>query len=171
MSDYVDFFRSLLKAGKPEIFLKTPFSERSPFFSPDGHWVAYSSDESGIYQVYVRAFPDNGGKWQISNNGGVYPEFSPNGRELFFRTEDSRTIMTASYSTKGDSFVADRPRIWSEKWIGNTGLNGFNFDIAPDGKRIAALMSVNAPETKQSQSHVIFLENFADELQRKVPVK
>ena len=160
-----------LKAGKPEIFLQTQFSERSPYFSPDGRWLAYTSDESGTYQVYVRAFPDNGGKWQISNNGGVYPEFSRDGRTLFFRTEDSRMMLAAGYTVKGDSFVADKPRVWSERRIANTGLNGFNYDLAPDGKRIAALMPVEEKETQQSQSHVIFLENFADELQRKVPVK
>ncbi len=160
-----------LKPGKPEIFLQTQFNERSPFFSPDGHWLAYTSEESGTYQVYVRAFPDNGGKWQISNNGGVYPEFSRDGHELFFRTEDSRMMMAASYTVKGGSFVADKPRVWYDKPIADTGTNGFNYDVAPDGKRIAALMPVETPEAQQSQSNVIFLENFADELQRKVPVK
>ena len=159
-----------LKAGKPEIFLQTQFNERSPFFSPDGHWMAYYSDESGTNQVYVRAFPDNGGKWQISNNGGLYPEFSRDGHELFFRTEDSRTMLAASYTAKGGSFVADKPRVWSDKSIADTGTNGFNYDIAPDGKRMAVLMPVESPEAQRSQSHVIFLENFADELLRKVPV-
>ena len=103
-----------LRAGKPEPFLQTQFNERSPSFSPDGRWLAYASDESGAYQVYVRAFPDKGGKWQVSNSGGLYPVFSRNGRELFFRTEDNR-IMVAAYTGKGDSFAADKPRVWSEK--------------------------------------------------------
>ena len=76
-----------LRAGKPEPFLQTPFDERHPSFSPDGRWMAYDSNESGAYQVYVRAFPDKGGKWQISNSGGIYPVWSRNGRELFFRTD------------------------------------------------------------------------------------
>jgi eukaryotic-like serine/threonine-protein kinase len=155
-----------LRAGKPEVFLQTQFNERQPSFSPDGRWLAYSSDESGTYQVYVRAFPDRGGKWQISNDGGLYPTWSRNGRELFFRTEDNR-IMVAAYTGKGDSFVPDKPRVWSEKRIGDTGFNGLNYDVAPDGKRIAALMPVERSE--QQQSHVIFLENFFDELRRRVP--
>ena len=57
-----------LRAGKPEVFLLTQFNARSPSFSPDGRWLAYASDESGAYQVYVRAFPDKGGKWQVSNS-------------------------------------------------------------------------------------------------------
>jgi serine/threonine protein kinase/Tol biopolymer transport system component len=154
-----------LRAGKPEPFLQTPFDERHPSFSPDGRWLAYSSSESGSFQVYVRAFPDKGGKWQISNNGGVYPEWSRNARELFFRTVDNQ-IMVASYTVRGDSFVADKPRVWSEKRIANIGLFA-NYDLAPNGKRVAALMEAETPEGQKAQSHVIFLENFFDELRRR----
>jgi hypothetical protein len=131
--------------------------------------TAYTSNESGKYEVYVRAFPDKGGKWQISNAGGAYPVWSSNGRELFFRTDDNR-IMVAPYVAKADSFVTDSPRLWSEKRLANLGAVGYsNYDLAPDGKRIVALMPVETPEAQQTQSHVIFLENFSDELQRKVP--
>ncbi len=56
-----------LRGGKPELFLSTPFVEAGPAFSPDGRWLAYQSNESGQEEIYVRAFPDTGGKWQISN--------------------------------------------------------------------------------------------------------
>jgi serine/threonine-protein kinase len=59
-----------LRAGKPEVFLQTPFAELNPSFSLDGKWLAYTSDKSGSYQVYVRAFPDTGDEWQISSDGG-----------------------------------------------------------------------------------------------------
>ena len=108
-----------LRAGKPEVFLQTPANEIFPSFSPDGRWMAYSSDESGIYRVYVRAFPDKGGKWQISNSSGLYPMWSRTGQELFFETADNH-IMVAAYLVKGDSFVADKPRVWSEKQIGGS---------------------------------------------------
>ena len=75
----------------------------------------------------------------------------------------------ASYTVKGDSIVADKPRVWSEKPLANFGTRISNYDLAPDGKRIAALMPVETPEAQQSQNHVIFLENFFDELRRKVP--
>ena len=155
------------RPGKPEPFLQTPFDERHDMFSPDGRWMAYSSNESGSYQVYVRAFPDKGGKWQISNGGGVYPIWARNGRELFFRTEDNR-IMVVSYTVKGDSFVADKPHAWSDKPIANIGMIG-NYDLAPDGKRIAALMPVETAEAQKAQNQVTFLENFFDEIRRKVP--
>jgi serine/threonine-protein kinase len=158
-----------LRAGKPEVFLKTSSDERQPFISPDGRWVAYTSDESGAYQVYVRAFPDKGGKWQISNTGGVYPVFSRNGRELFFRGLDNR-IMVTDYTVKGDSFAVGKPRVWSEKKLADFGLVGVqNYDLAPDGKRIAALMPAEVAEAQPAQNHVIFLENFFDELRRRAP--
>jgi serine/threonine-protein kinase len=156
-----------LRAGKPELFLQTPFDELHPSFSPDGRWLAYDSDESGTLQVYVRAFPDKGGKWQISSTGGVFPEWSRDGRELFFRNLDNQ-IMVAAYSVKGDSFVADKPRLWSDKTLANRAIFP-TYDLAPDGKRIAALMPAEGVEDQKAQSHVIFLENFFDELRRKVP--
>jgi WD40-like Beta Propeller Repeat len=157
-----------MRAGKPEVFLQTPADERYPAFSPDGRWMAYVSDESGIYQVYVRAFPDKGGKWQVSNSGGGYPMWSRTGHELFFETLDHH-IMAAGYTEKGDSFVADKPRVWSEKQIeGTIGIK--NVDLAPDGKRIVVLMPVETAEAQKAQNQVTFLMNFSDELRRNVPV-
>jgi serine/threonine-protein kinase len=158
-----------LRAGKPEVFLQTLADERWPSFSPDGRWMAYSSNESGSRQIYVRAFPDKGGKWQISNSSGLWPMWSRNGHELFFETSDNH-IMVATYIVKGDSFVADKPRMWTEKQLGTATNNVDNVDLAPDGKRIAALMPVETAEAPKAQSHVIFLMNFFDELRRKVPI-
>jgi hypothetical protein len=86
---------------------------------------------------------------------------------MFFRTNDNH-IMTAAYTVKGDSFVADKPRVWSERPLANVPV-GTSYDVAPDGKRIAALMPVETREAQQPQSHVILLENFFDELRRRVP--
>jgi Tol biopolymer transport system component len=156
-----------LRAGKPESFLQTPADERNPTFSPDGRWLAYASNESGTYEVYVRAFPDKGGKWQISNAGGTYPLWSSNGHELFFRTVDNR-IMVATYSAKADSFAPDKPRLWFDKQLANFGIVGTaTYDLAPDGKRIVALMPVETAEGQKAQNHVIFLENFFDEVRRR----
>jgi hypothetical protein len=115
----------------------------------------------------VRAFPDKGGKWQISSNGGMYPEWSRNGHELFFHTADQR-MMVAPYMVKGDSFVADKPRVWSETRLAEVGANR-NYALAPDGKRIVALMPAEAPKAQPAQNHVIFLQNFFDEVRRRVP--
>jgi serine/threonine-protein kinase len=160
-----------LKAGKPEPFQHTASGERGASFSPDGRWLAYSSSESGSSQVYVRAFPDKGGHWQVSSDGGTSPIFSRNGKDLFFFDVPDDRIMVASYSAKGDSFVAEKPREWSGLSVALTmgGAVGAQYDVAPDGKRIAVGISA-AGSTQQDAGHVIFLENFVDELQRKVPL-
>jgi serine/threonine protein kinase len=155
-----------LKAGKPEPFLKTPADERYPTFSPDGRWIAYCSNESGAYQIYVRSFPDKGGKWQVSADGGTHPIWSRDGR-VFFRNLDNKP-MAAGYSTKGDSFSPERPRLWSDTRLADVGIN-LSYDLHPDGKRIVALMPVEAAGGKKAETHVTILFNFLDELRRRVP--
>ena len=156
-----------MRAETPTQFLQSAFDERHPQFSPDGSMLAYSSNESGKFQVYVRDFPDRGRRWQVSSDGGVYPEWSHSSPEIFFRTEDNH-MMVARYSSNNGSFVPDKPRPWSPTPLADLGLN-LNFALAPDGKRIAALMPVDLPEEQAALHHVIFLMNFADELRRRVP--
>jgi serine/threonine-protein kinase len=157
-----------LRAGTPERFLNTPsIDERYPSFSPDGRWLAYSSNELGSYQVWVRALSGKGGRWRISTEGGVYPEWSRNGRELFFRGDDNR-IMVAPYTVRGDSFVVNTPRAWSEQRPVDVGRFDRNFDLAPDGKRVIALMPAGAPAEAH---HVTFLLNFFDEVRRRMESK
>ena len=69
---------------KPQLFLGTPFDEYQPTFAPDGHWIAYGSNETGRSEVHVRAFPGPGGKSQLSTNGGFLPVWSRSGREIFY---------------------------------------------------------------------------------------
>ena len=88
------------------------------------------------------------------------------GKELFYRTEDQR-IMVTTYTVKGDSFIADTPRVWSEKQLANTGITS-NFDLAPDGKRFAVVMPADNPEPRETRSHVTLVVNFFDEVRRRV---
>jgi serine/threonine-protein kinase len=157
----------VLRAGKPEVFLQSPFPKMHPAFSRDGRWIAYMSGESGTSEVYVRAFPDNGRKWQISNGKGDFGIWSPNGRELFYLAHD-RQIMVVGYTTKGDSFVPDRPRLWSEERFAAIGFFR-NLDISPDGKRFVGLMPFEAAGEQRANRQVIFMQNFFDELRRRVP--
>jgi eukaryotic-like serine/threonine-protein kinase len=160
-----------LKTSKPELFQRTNSGDRSGF-SVDGRWLAYGSNESGSPQVYVRAFSNKGGgQWQISSNGGTSPIFSRNGKELFFFDATDGRIMVASYSVKGDSFVGGKPRVWTGQSVAlaMSGSIGAQYDVAPDGKRIAVATYAGG-STQQDAGHVIFLENFVDELQRKVPL-
>lgn len=163
---HVDNSSGELHAGDSQLFLKTPTANNFTVFSPDGRWLAYSDAEAGSYEVYVRAFPDNGTKVQISNAGGTVPVWSRNGHELFYRSDDGR-IMVVNYTLKGESFVAGKPRVWFGKQLANLGM-GPNFDLAPDGKRFAVLLPARSQEPQQNQSHLTLVVNFFDEVQRRV---
>jgi serine/threonine-protein kinase len=156
------------RPGKPEPFLRTPADEVVPRFSPDGRWIAYRSNESGRNEIYVRPFPaGSGGKWQVSSVGGLYAFWANNGRELFYETADNR-IMVVNYTVNGPSFVRGKPRLWSDKQLFFTGTS--NLDLAPDGKRFVVL---SLPETpaggEKGTVHVTILENFFDEVRRRIP--
>ena len=71
-------------AGSARSVLRTPFNEAQPAISPDGRWLAYSSDENGRNEVYVRSWPDLDRKWQVSTEGGSVPRWNSNGGEIFF---------------------------------------------------------------------------------------
>ncbi len=154
------------KVGEPMPFLNSPSSETTPAFSSDGRWLAYQSDESGNNEVYVRPFPGPGGKWQISTGGGGYPVWSRNGKELFYRTVDSK-IIVVNYTDASDSFHADKPKLWSPGQFTSLG-NSLNFDLHQDGKRFAVLKAPG-PENQAAANKVTFIFNFFDELRRKVP--
>ncbi len=91
--------------------LDGPANEGGPTVSPDGRWLAYSSDENGSYQVYVRPFPDvDSGRWQISTAGGIHPHWSSDGGELFYlEVRDAEVAMMAVAVESGETFRPDVP--------------------------------------------------------------
>jgi len=157
------------KPGKPKVFLNSPFGETFPIFSPDGRWLAYSSNESGRNEVYVRPFPGPGGKWQISASGGGLPRWSRNRRELLYETLLDNRIMVASYTVEGDSFRAEKPRLWADGRFMERPL-GWDFDLHPDGERVAVAPELET-QTAARQDKVVFIFNFFDELRRLAPVR
>jgi eukaryotic-like serine/threonine-protein kinase len=158
--------RDSVTAGKPEPFLVSDAFEMYPAFSPDGRWIAYTSLESGAYEVYVRTFPDSGRRWQVSNRGGSIARWARDGRRLFYRTNEHR-ITVVDYSTKDGIFHTGPPRLWLNTPIADTGVLP-NFDVAPDG-RIAALMPVPQAAAQQDERHVTLILNFLDEVRRRAP--
>jgi hypothetical protein len=141
-----------------------------PIFGP--HGIAYSSNESGRFEIYVRPFtgvsPAPGDKWLVSPSGGDFPRWSPNGRELFYTTED-RHLMVVNYTMKGGAFVIDKPRVWLERPLAIRDNTTWSFDLAPDGKRVLVLIPTDQAEVQKQPTHVTFLFNFFDELRRRVP--
>ena len=158
------------RLGKAEPFSRNTASEEFPAFSPDGHWLAYSSNESGTEELYVRPFPGPGGKSQISTGGGLNPIWSRTEHKLFFLTPDWR-IMVADYSNDGSLFVSAKPQVWSQKRLAFLG-GCYPYDLAPDGKRFAVVLNPDAtgePGRKPTDSITILL-NFFDVLNGRVKV-
>jgi Tol biopolymer transport system component len=159
------------KPGKPMLFLGGPFLKAEPMFSPDGRWLAYVTNESGQLEVYVRPFPGPGGKWLISSGGGNNPRWSRTRRELLYQTLQSGQIMVASYTAEGDSFRADKPRLWSEGRFSGTNpiaTYGGYYDLHPDGERVA-VMPLAETQAAARQDKLVFVFNFFDELRRIAP--
>jgi Tol biopolymer transport system component len=148
--------------------------EYEPDFSPDGRWIAYMSNESGRYEVYVRPFSgqvsSGSSKWQISTGGGFHPLWSRKGRELFYETlRPDNWIMSTTFTAKADSFAADKPRLWSNAQIVAPNLLAWMADLAPDGKRFAVIRNEEPTGEQKGSAHVTVLLNFFDELRRRVP--
>ncbi len=141
-------------------FLQTKFAEEAACFSPDGRWVAYSSDESGGSQVFVRPFPGPGPKWQISNEGGDEPHWSRGGRELFYR--QGATMMVVDVETK-PTFRAGRPQAL---FVGRYYCYDVNcYDVSPDGKRF---LMIKEDPAELGPAHVNVVLNWFEEVKRRV---
>ena len=115
---------------KPVMFLRTEFNEHDGAFSPDGKWIAYVSDESGRYEVYVQPYPATGAKWQVSKDGGTRPRWRRDGKELFWLTEGG-TLLAADV-TAGPAFQSATPRRLFETRIAEP-LG--RYEVSGDGKR------------------------------------
>jgi serine/threonine-protein kinase len=161
-----------LRFGTPAVLFQTESSTQRPLsavISPDGQWVAYASNETGPYEIYVRPFPGPGGKRQISSGACFLPVWSPNGRELFFQTADGG-LRVVDYTVKGDSFVTGKIRNWSDVKLPYLVGAMYNYTVAPDGKRLLVLLPAEGQAEKPS-THVMLLLNFFDELKRRVPLR
>nr|MDQ5872485.1 hypothetical protein [Acidobacteriota bacterium] len=136
-------------------FLQTPFTEILARFSPDGRWIAYTSNESGKDEVYVVPFPGPGGKWQISTSGGRAPMWTRGGREIVYQAAGDE-ILAVEVRT-GPTFQAGIPQV-----LFKTHLRpppGRQFDVTPDGERFL----VNLRPGDQVSDPVTLVQNWAAE--------
>jgi hypothetical protein len=123
----------------PVKVLATPFNNSSPSLSPDGNWLAYVADESGRSEVYVRAYPGAGGRWQVSLEGGTEPLWSGRGGEIFYRNGD--VMMSASVRTQPGFEVIGRTRLFTGEYLlGN--WRDQNYSVSGDGNSFAMLERV-----------------------------
>jgi serine/threonine-protein kinase len=152
--------------GKPRrVHPDASAPEGIPRVSPDGNWLAYSSDQSGRGEIYVSPFPGLGGRFPVSTQGGTGPIWSRDGRELFFTEPASNRLMIAEIQP-GPSFRTGRPQALSLPQGATIA------DVSPDGKRFLVRMP---PETAAvapaPQTTFVVVTNWFDELRRKAPVR
>ena len=143
--------------------------------SPDGKWLAYHSNESGDFEVYVRPFPNvQDGRSQISANGGTRAAWARNGRELFYLDKDGFLTAVPVLPPSGAAFSAGAPvRILNTKYLLGSTLLGLDlraYDVAPDGQRF---LMIKDPAREASASvalaSMVFVLNWADELKARLP--
>ncbi len=157
--------------GEPYPFIESPFEEMWPTFSPDGRWLAYGSDQSGQYEVYVTPYPGPGPKVQISTAGANEPVWAHNGRELFFRGEPNsegfRPMCSVDITTV-PSFLAGEPRkLFMGDFVGATPVR--NHDVSPDGRTF--LMIKRDPTQNEPVIQMYVTLKWFEELKRLVPTE
>ena len=152
---------SALRVGSdsaPMALVNSPFAERQPSLSPDGRWLLYEASQTGRMEVYVRPFPKTSeAVYQLSDAGGTNPKWSRDGREIFYANASADLIRVAV--TPGSTFAFTDPRVLFS-------LRGVvDWDVMPDGQRFVVIRE----RASQQKSKLVVVENFADELRRKVP--
>jgi serine/threonine-protein kinase len=152
--------------------VQTPYDELNAEPSPDGRWLAYESNESGRYEVYVRPFPNvMAGRWQVSTNGGTRPLWARNGEELFY--ESAGALMRVPV-TLGSTFAPgtptklfDAPYFFGPTVVGR----GRTYDVSADGRRFLMIKEANAADAPAPAARLVLVQHWFDELKQRVPVR
>ena len=145
---------------KPIPFLRAEFNESQGHFSPDGRWFAYVSDESGKKEVYVQTFPPSGAKWQISTDGGSFPKWRGDGKEIFYMSPDQKLT---SVEVRSDSTLqAGKPRALFEAHYFNIPI--YPYAVSSDGQRF---LIVTPTEEQSNTAPLTVVLNWTAELKKR----
>ena len=163
--------RPMSGPGEPKRFGESKFDMRDAEFSPDGHWMAYVSNESGADEVYVQAFPA-GEKHKVSTQRGENPAWGRNGRELFYlQPEYSGEAFTGTSAVMAVDFAAGREfevhvphKLFEGRWMFSTPLR--SYDVTPDGYFLMERLE-DPPDQRVTKLNVVL--NWFEELKRRAP--
>lgn len=123
--------------------VRTPFNERSPVLSPDGHWIAYVSDATGVDQIYLQPYPATGDRWTVSPERSHEPVWSSNGTELFFRRGDQMHVVKIDFTPE---LVVETPhQVFERRFDRDPGGNLPNYDVTADGQHFVMLRPTQTP--------------------------
>ena len=147
-------------------FLEAPYQIRAATISPDGRWLAYASNDTNRFEVYVQPFPNLSGKYLISSDGGTEPIWAKNGRELFYRNGDK--MMAVAISEKDDRLEPGTPTLLFEGRFAVSTVSGSDawYDVSPDGKHFIMLKTEDLPNGGGS---INVVQDWINELKRLVP--
>jgi Tol biopolymer transport system component len=143
--------------AEPQPYLQGAYSYRAGHISPDGRWMAYTSNESGRTEVYVTTVPEPGGKWQISTEGGEAPLWAPDGREIFYRKE--RKVLAAGVKLTPAFAVSKPETLFEGEYFGE-------WTIAPDGRRFLMMKDEGAASVPK---HLDLVLGWLDEMKSRAP--
>jgi Tol biopolymer transport system component len=142
---------------KASPLVRTESDEVAGAFSSDGRWLAYASNESGRFEIYVKTFPELGGNWQVSTAGGIEPRWRRDGKELFYLSSDGK-VMAVEVQSDG-AFEIGTPQALFATPLKNA--SGWRYDVTPDGQRFL----VNRPVDEES-SPITLVQNWTALLKR-----
>ncbi len=159
---------SLVGEPGPGALLASESGEQHPQISPDGRWLAYSSDELGQREVLVRPFPNvaDGGPWRVSQAGGAEPLWSPDGSEIYYR--QGSAVLAASVETTPAFVTTRRREMFSGPFQLSSGRRDYAYDSEPDGERF---LMIRESENDTREGEIILVQNWFEELRRLVPTE
>ncbi len=151
-----------------EPIIRTRSIEMDPDLSPNGRYLAYSSDESGPTEIFVCPYPGVAdGRWQISRGGGSEPTWSRTGRELFYLDLSGR-LMVVPVDTTGERFVARNPVKAFDATYASRFSNRRSYDVSPDGLRFLVIKELNGQDNPVGRQNIVVVTNWFEELKGKV---